>query len=189
LVVLLKGKGRRDEMAVKLSIERSLDSGIYTAIHDVTIHTPAGITQIDHIVVSKFGIFVIETKNMDGWIFGGPNTAEWTQSFPGGKKYRFQNPLLQNYKHTKSLAEFLVIDHALIHSIIIFVGNATFKSRMPENVLSSGLIEYIQNKAAYLFTEKEISKMVEMIRIGMMSKTAKMRRKHIETIANRHRKK
>jgi hypothetical protein len=62
-------------------------------------------TQIDHVLVSVYGIFVIETKNMKGWIFGDERSAQWTQSI-FGKKSRFQNPLRQNYRHVKALAEF-----------------------------------------------------------------------------------
>lgn len=49
-------------------------------------------------VGSTEGIFVIEAKNMDGWIFGEVKSAQWTQSL-FGKKYWFQNPLHQNYRH------------------------------------------------------------------------------------------
>lgn len=83
-------------MVVTLMKKLFLDAKIYIDINDVTIQTPTGTTQIDHIIVSKFGIFVIETKNMSGWIFGSPDQAQWTQSLPGGNRFRFQNPLRQN---------------------------------------------------------------------------------------------
>jgi hypothetical protein len=44
------------------------------------------------------------TKNMKGWIFGSEDYERWTQTF-GKKKYSFQNPLRQNYRHTKCLSE------------------------------------------------------------------------------------
>jgi len=47
----------------------------YHRIHNVTLPTPDGTMQIDHIFVSRFGIFVVETKNMKGWIFGGEHQA------------------------------------------------------------------------------------------------------------------
>jgi len=40
----------------------------YTVLHNITLPTDDGTTQIDHIVVSRFGVFVVETKNMKGWI-------------------------------------------------------------------------------------------------------------------------
>ena len=51
----------------------------YTLLKDVTLPAQDGTTQIDHIVVSKFGIFVVETKNMKGWIFGSAHQKLWTQ--------------------------------------------------------------------------------------------------------------
>lgn len=51
----------------------------YTLVKDVTLPAEDGTTQVDHIVVSKFGIFVVETKNMKGWIFGSKTQKQWTQ--------------------------------------------------------------------------------------------------------------
>ncbi|MFA0570919.1 nuclease-related domain-containing protein, partial [Vibrio gallaecicus] len=55
-----------------------LPASDYTLIKDVTLPTEEGTTQIDHVVVSKFGIFVVETKNMKGWIFGSKSQKQWT---------------------------------------------------------------------------------------------------------------
>lgn len=91
----------------------------YQVFDNIIISTSRGSTQIDHIAVSKYGVFVIETKDKTGWIFGGSNQEQWTQVI-FDTKYKFQNPLRQNYGHTKSLSEFLKIDHSKIHSLIIF---------------------------------------------------------------------
>lgn len=186
IVVAMIPKGTRGEMAVTLMKKLFLDAKLYIDINDVTIQTPTGTTQIDHIIVSKFGIFVIETKNMSGWIFGSSEQAQWTQSFPSGIKFRFQNPLRQNYKHTKSLEEFLGVDHNLIHSVVIFVGDAKFKTKMPENVLDRGYIPYIKSKSRVLFTDEEVSNIVFAIRTGMMPKTTQTKREHIESLSKRH---
>lgn len=186
IVLAMIPKGTRGEMAVTLMKKLFLDKNIYIDINDVTIQTPTGTTQIDHIIVSKFGLFVIETKNMSGWIFGSPEQAQWTQSLPGGKKFKFQNPLRQNYKHTKSLEEFLGVDHELIHSVVMFVGDAKFKTKMPANVLDGGYIPYIKSKSKVLFSDGEVAKMVVAIRSGMMPKTAQTKREHIESLNTRH---
>lgn len=188
VVVAMIPKGTRGELVVTFMKKMFLDAKVYIDINDVTIQTPTGTTQIDHIIVSKFGIFVIETKNMSGWIFGNPDQAQWTQSLPGGNKFRFQNPLRQNYKHTKSLEEFLGVDHDLIHSVVIFVGDAKFKTEMPANVLDRGYIPYIKSKSRVLFTDNEVSKMVVAIRSGRMPRTAQTKREHIESLSVRHRK-
>ena len=63
-------KGARGERRVNSILDRQLPSGKYKVFHDVTLHTSQGPTQIDHIVVSRYGVFVVETKNYTGWIFG-----------------------------------------------------------------------------------------------------------------------
>lgn len=74
----------------------------YTVLNDIILHTETGTTQIDHIVVSPYGLFVIETKNYKGWIFGGEKSTQWTQNIYGKKK-AFMNPLKQNYAHVKAI--------------------------------------------------------------------------------------
>ena len=72
-------KGVVGEFIVNLSAKFLLDKEKYQLIKNVTLPTEDGSTQIDHIIVSEFGVFVVETKNMKGWIFGGPNQKTWTQ--------------------------------------------------------------------------------------------------------------
>ena len=74
----------------------TLPSYEYKIFNDILLATESGTTQIDHIVVSRFGIFVIETKNYRGWITGNENGSEWTKNVYGNK-YRFANPFRQNY--------------------------------------------------------------------------------------------
>jgi len=101
-------KGWVGEAQGSLAAKIRLDSQIYRSIKNVTIPTANGTTQIDHVIVSKYGIFVVETKNIKGWIYGDEKQAQWTQVLYG-KKCHFQNPLRQNYRHTKALSEFLGI--------------------------------------------------------------------------------
>ncbi len=61
-------------------------------------------TQLDHVVVSRFGVFVIETKNYRGWIFGSEKQPQWTQQIYR-QKNRFQNPLHQNASSAKNVGE------------------------------------------------------------------------------------
>lgn len=63
-------KGWVGESLVNLSARLFLDKNTYHLIRNVTLPTEDGTTQIDHIIVSPYGVFVVETKNMKGWIFG-----------------------------------------------------------------------------------------------------------------------
>ncbi|HIF9273295.1 nuclease-related domain-containing protein [Photobacterium damselae] len=135
----------------------------YTLIKDVTLPTSDGTTQVDHIVVSKYGIFVVETKNMKGWIFGSARQKLWTQ-----KIYRhsskFQNPLHQNYKHIKALETLLGCSADYLHSVIVFIGDSTFKTEMPPNVTyARGSIRYIQQFNNVVFSDKDYARLTDSI--------------------------
>jgi len=114
-------KGWIGEKSAQLGMWVTLNDDIYRRYHDVILKTDGGTTQIDHVVVSMYGIFVIETKNYSGWIFGGEKQPQWTQVL-FGKKSTFQNPLRQNYRHTMELSRAIGVPHDKIHSIVFFIG-------------------------------------------------------------------
>lgn len=114
-----------------------------------------GSSQIDHLVVSKFGIFVIESKDYKGWIFGNNNQEQWTQSLPGGNnKFQFQNPIRQNWSHIMSLkALFPSVPENAFQSIVVFTNSCEFKTDPIENVVhSEEIVGYVQK-----YTETKIS--------------------------------
>lgn len=122
-----------------------------------------GTTQIDQIAISKYGIFVIEIKTYKGWIFGREKDSKWTQSL-FKKKNSFQNPLFQNYKHIKSLQEITGIPENRFKSVIVFSGEAVFKTQMPENVLrGTAYIDYIKSFKDIILTESEIENILKSI--------------------------
>jgi predicted RNA-binding Zn-ribbon protein involved in translation (DUF1610 family) len=134
----------------------------YQVFNNLIIQTERGSTQIDHVVVSKYGLFVIETKDKSGWIYGRENQDQWTQNIYG-KNYKFQNPLRQNYGHTTSLSEFLGLDHSKIHSLVIFWGDCEFKNPMPNNVFKGGLFNpefrnHVQSKNKILLSTEDVTK-------------------------------
>ena len=63
--------------------------------------------QIDHLVVSLYGIFSIETKNYAGKIYGYEDAKTW-KVYLAGQQYEMQNPLRQNHAHTKTLQKLLI---------------------------------------------------------------------------------
>ncbi|MBO7313401.1 MAG: NERD domain-containing protein, partial [Alistipes sp.] len=90
-------------------------SNEYITLNDVLLPTRYGTTQIDHIVVSPYAIFVIETKNYNGWIFGHQDSEEWKQSLLGKKtlwgwsseQHKFRNPIRQNLAHFRAVRDLL----------------------------------------------------------------------------------
>lgn len=98
-------------------------------LKDLTLPSRGGTTQIDHVVVSRFGIFVIETKNMKGWIYGSADQAQWTQVIYRHKS-KFQNPIRQNYKHVKAIQELLDVEVHNLHSVVAFIGSGVPKTAL-----------------------------------------------------------
>lgn len=147
-------KGWFGEKAAQFGMWMGLDARVYRRVHDLVLPCQGGTTQIDHVLVSVYGIFVIETKNMKGWIFGDERSPQWTQSI-FGKKSRFQNPLRQNFRHVKALAEFLDLPDDVLRPVVFFIGDCEFKTPMPPNVLSRGLCCYIQSFREQVFSPQE----------------------------------
>ena len=97
-----KGKIGEEKVAVLLYILPKE----YVVLNNVIISNGKSMAQIDHVVVSPYGIFVIETKNYKGWIFGKDYYKQWTQNI-FGKRYKFYNPVKQNETHIKALRKLL----------------------------------------------------------------------------------
>ena len=178
------GKGLIGEMLVNFAVNVRLDKQKYHLVKNVTLPTEDGTTQIDHIIVSEFGVFVIETKNMKGWIYGGEKQKTWTQKIYKHTT-KFQNPLYQNYKHVKTIESALGIEHSKIFSVIVFVGDSTFKTEMHDNVTySGGFIRYIKSKTDKIISQEEVKKIVSMIESGRLSRTLKTHREHVKHVQN-----
>mgnify|MGYP005873305405 CR=1 FL=1 len=85
-----------DVLNLSLAGDYALPSNLTLPIIDQ--HGNAGTSQVDHVVISKRGIFVIETKHYTGSIVGLENSPSWHQ-YTKFDKHTFQNPLRQNYSH------------------------------------------------------------------------------------------
>jgi len=134
----------RGEASVRKTIVSNFQSPEFHLLNNITVPFQDGTTQVDHILVSTKGIFIIETKNYSGWIFGDEKSPVWTQVVYRTKN-KFQNPIRQNYKHVKAiqhLLDFLPKEH--IHSIVVFTGSGEFKTPIPKGVVyQSKLVEYL----------------------------------------------
>lgn len=126
-----KFKGDIGELAVAYML-KDLDKEKYKIIHDIKLNNMGGstsTTQIDHIVISTYGIFVIETKAYKGKIYGKENSRTWTQ-YLTNQKNNFMNPIFQNYAHIKAIEDILKDSYPEMtyHSIIAFSGEANIDS-------------------------------------------------------------
>lgn len=152
----------------------------YHLLKNVTLRTKDGTTQIDHIIVSIYGIFVLETKNYNGWIFGDINKKEWIQQIFKKKSY-FQNPFHQNYKHIKTISENFNIHESNIKTIIIFIGDAEFKSpKVPDCLFFkvSDALKYVYSFEKPIFGDREIEFIIDLVKNNKLKNNYKNRIEH-----------
>ena len=162
-------KGHMGESIVKIKL-KSLDKDKYKVINNLVLENAGGTTkstQIDHLVVSTYGIFSIETKNYKGWIFGSEFGKNWTQNIYGNKK-TFMNPILQNYAHIKAVENILKDSYPNMKyfSIIAFSPEAEIKVKLKESVVCkmsqvSKEIEKLSNEE--IIEKGELEKILEII--------------------------
>lgn len=113
-----------------------------------------------------------------------PNQKTWTQKIYKHLS-KFQNPLHQNYKHIKTLKSLLGLNEEQVHSVIVFVGDSTFKTEMPENVTyGGGYAKYIKSKKTPVLNESEVIDIVERIEHGRLTPSFKTNREHGRHVKN-----
>ncbi|XCN71893.1 MAG: nuclease-related domain-containing protein [Candidatus Electrothrix aestuarii] len=130
-----RNKGEIGELMIRSSLAAFCASSKAHLLNNITIGFRDGTTQIDHILITKKGILVIETKHYSGWIFGEERKKIWTQCLYK-KKYTFQNPLRQNYCHIAAVRKQLgFTPENKIQGIVVFTKDAEFKTEQPRGVI------------------------------------------------------
>lgn len=142
----------------KINIQLDQFPREYRYLSDIMINNPksiSGFSQIDHVLLTPYGIFVIETKNYQGTIYGGKEQKVWSVN----GKFKMMNPFIQNYGHIKVLMDFLDSKlHEHIFSIVTFTKRCTFKVDLEMRKISSNelivydieLSEFINRKISVL---------------------------------------
>lgn len=129
-------KGYIGEKIIAIVLKR-LDKTRYKVLNDVMVETENGTSQIDHVIVSNYGVFVIETKNYKGWIFGDDDSRFWTQVIYK-RKEKFYNPVRQNQGHVNALKNVLGDYPDMMYiPIVVFSINSELKINTDNHVVYS----------------------------------------------------
>ncbi|KGP91484.1 NERD nuclease [Pontibacillus chungwhensis BH030062] len=130
----------------------------YLHLSDLLVENPrakSGYSQIDHVVITPYGIFSIETKNYQGTIYGGKDRKTWLVN----GKFKMMNPFVQNYGHIQALTSFIDKKyHDLFISMVSFTKRCTFKVDVDYRKIASNelivydieLSEFIHRKVSVL---------------------------------------
>jgi Nuclease-related domain len=177
----------RSEALLSRAIRENFGCPDFHLLNHVTLRLKDGTTQIDHILVSRFGVFVIETKDYTGWIFANARQKTWTQ-LTFKLKFRFQNPLLQNFRHVvavRSLLDFL--PPSSIKSIVVFAGDAEFKTEIPDGVFTvDGLITHLKNSTEAVISLNRVQFAVGRLETARLAISGKTDVEHIASLQQRH---
>ena len=157
-------KGKRGEKQVHKIL--SMLPPEYHVLDDVVLETSNGTTQIDHIIVSKYGVFAIETKNYMGEIYGDDDRQEWKQIIVTNVRYRrkwyktytyvtknyFYNPVKQSLAHVYAIKKVLNVWSGLIVvPIVVITGSAVLSG-----VHSSYHVIYDDSLLTTIFSHRTI---------------------------------
>lgn len=163
----------------------SLPKSKYQVINNLVLRNGERTSQIDHLIVSDYGLFVVETKNLKGWIFGYENSEYWTQVIYK-RKERFYNPIRQNRGHLMALRKTLHLFPGIkMIPIVVFSSSSTLKVETTSEVIySDQLVGTI--KAYYETTLSDIDKMRIYDVLSSANISHKFNRKaHIRSIKRR----
>lgn len=170
-------KGKRGEAHIHNVLMQLSDD--YTIIDDVILPTEHGTTQIDHVVVSKYGIITIETKNYRGEIYGDDNRKEWTQMIITDVTYRrklwktytyvtknhFFNPVKQSIGHALQIKKMLAqYPNVPVTPVVVFTGSAILKGVKSKNAVihDTELLNFINNRKNVYLNDVDLGNILQL---------------------------
>jgi len=169
-------RGKRGENRVKCIIGETIENEQYV-INDLIVSNNGNTTQIDHIVINPRGVFVIETKNYSGEIYGSENQREWTQVLAyGNVKNKLYNPLKQNATHVYNVKR--IVGNLPIHSLVVFVQNNTYHIDA-NNVIPLLDLKRTLSSGVSVLTVRQMETAYSLL---LASKTEISTKEHVENI-------
>jgi len=148
-------KGWKGERKVRRYILKGMNKND-VLINDVIVPGDDGKTsQIDHVLVSSKGIFVVETKNYSGRIYGKDGDMNWTQVLAyGHNKNRLYSPVFQNTTHIRRLNSLFPNEKLNMNNVVVF---------------AQGNVKYIDSE--YVFAPRELKRYLKGCRNDLLQES------------------
>lgn len=158
------------EWIVQRALQRRLPASHYSLFRNFVLPEPAngaraprGGRRIPQLLVSPYGVFVIDVVHQPGMITGGVDQPLWARS-RFWRRQRFANPLHRNQWRIHALRELLGLSSSQFHSVVVFTGSAEFPEPMPVNVTQSGgLVPFIQVRTEMLLGYDEARRVAGLL--------------------------
>ena len=179
--------GHIGELAVRYRLSK-LDPAKYAVINNIIVNNEGESSEIDHVVISSFGVFVIETKNYSGKIYGNERDPYWKQ-YIKKSEFEFRNPVRQNYGHVMALKNVLpgYPQEAFI-PVVVFSGDAKLKIYAPTTTvidikdLRNTIVSY--NKPIFLEKEK-VDIFKRLMEVADDADKVNLRKEHIRQVRSK----
>jgi Nuclease-related domain len=177
----------RGEAVVCQELQANFSGPDFHLLNHITLKLKDGTTQIDHILVSRFGVFVIETKDYKGWIFANAKHATWTQVLYRWK-FKFQNPIFQNMRHVRAVQELLdFLPPEAIKSAVVFTGRAEFKTEMPSGIYTlPGLIDRLRAATEEVMSLNRVQFCVGRLETVRLAISGQTDLEHVKSLQRKH---
>ncbi len=163
--------GQFGEFSIEYALTNGNLNGNFAVIKNLYVPIKGKTTEIDLLMIHEKGIFVFESKNYSGWIFGDSDQLNWTQCLQNGKKFHFYNPIRQNKTHITALAQYMKISSDGFTSFIVFSERCSLKKVPPSSqkvviVRRPDMLREIRvrlNNSTIIFSESEIRTMATQL--------------------------
>lgn len=182
-------KGHYGEYLAKYALGNNNIAGYSKILCNTYIPYRGKTSEIDIILIHEKGIYIFESKNYSGWIFGSAEQKNWTQCLKGGKKYQFYNPILQNKTHINAISYFLKLPKEAFKSYILFSDRCELK-KVPQNcdqyiiIHRNKLLDNIRpelRKRNVIYSKEQVNKFYDQL-FPLTQLSAEEKKKHISNI-------
>lgn len=188
-------KGAYGEWLTEYALGNNHLKGYSKLLHNIYIPYANKTSEIDILLIHEKGVYVIESKNYSGWIFGSEKDLNWTQCLGNKSKNKFYNPIRQNRTHIKALSQYLNTELENVKSLIVFSNRCELK-KVPENTEEFLITkrQFIFKKVRQELEERETIYSKEQINeiysklLELTNTSEEVKQKHIEEIKSTHNK-
>lgn len=186
--------GNYGEWLTEQELSKNNIDGYYLKLHNLYIPYNNSTSEIDIIMIHQKGIYVFESKNYSGWIFGSAEQQKWTQMINRNSKYQFYNPILQNQTHITALSKYANVNKNFFKSYIVFSERCELK-KVPANTDNCKIIKRNDmlktlkkdlDTSNQIFMQSEVNKIYEKLKITTNA-SQKVKQQHVNNINNKYR--
>lgn len=169
--LLRRSRGGRDDddssaggaPVVPTSLRR-LSRKRYTIVSNIHLAQDGATVRLDHVVVSRHGIFVVKTDHHDGTVSGEPGDEKWVRR-SGRQQAEFPNPIRQCEAGVSALAKFLDLPEEIFYPIVFFTQKPAFASAVPLNVLNSRVGSHIARHRAVILQAERRDQVLKVLNL------------------------